>query len=340
MNPEKKLNYWRKDQLLDKVGNDYVVINFVGKRKVGLEAALAKVKKWNPMDGVGISKKNSNIIAPAICIDEFHEMAFNSYKRNINLCYLVILLGFLSQLVIGVLKNHHRLDGLVIVLMFFLNVIFEDKFYLKNKIYLIEKSKYFFWLLRNKTIKDSCLLVLCLLIILYTTQLILEFFCGGQDAIFLNYGFFYTKIDGGEYWRFITGPWFHASFVHFLGNASFMLVITPFVYFYCRSKTFWYFFFGMMIGEFFQWKISPFSDVLVGISGGVYALFGAALAITIRYRQVMPKAIWWMASMLGLFPFLLSHIFTSNAANFAHISGYIFGFIATFFTLKKQIEHA
>lgn len=166
-------------------------------------------------------------------------------------------------------------------------------------------------------------------------QTIADFFWDG--------GLLNAKALHGEPWRLITSMFLHGGLIH-LG-----LNMLGLEYFHRTIKTqfprwFWLLIFGFggwFAGLAMLWW-DPASKC-VGASGGIMAMWGAAMAAFIRYRRVPeheqpwdnPESLWSLQK--GLLFQIVIEFMIPNVGHAAHLGGFIAGFaMGTIFPLCQQ----
>ncbi|WP_128421859.1 rhomboid family intramembrane serine protease, partial [Xanthomonas theicola] len=62
-----------------------------------------------------------------------------------------------------------------------------------------------------------------------------------------------------------------------------------------------------------------------GVSGGVYALFGALISAGVVKRQLFPKGFWLLILNLTVLGIFASEVISENTASAAHAAGIFLG---------------
>jgi membrane associated rhomboid family serine protease len=330
----KYLSEWRNDDSFQKNScDDYVVSRIFGNDRYGYSAARSAAEKWSLSDGRAIGISGSPIKLPALCISEFHDFAKKNYKKQIRII-AIMLAVFLVLFALNIIRKGavaSTIGPTIIIALTLLDLIIDQQIYLRKNENLIERARFIYWLISSKNIRRGFSLVLLLCASLFIAQSWLESIIGGRDALFGKFGFVYANVAQGEYWRILTGPWLHASFAHLANNAVMTAIVAPFLYYYSRTRAVAYFLCGALIGQVAQWLIFPVGDVLVGISGGTFTLYGAALGICIRHQASLPQGVYLKVAYVGIVSIFAAYLLNPHSAGICHIFGFSIGLLGELF---------
>jgi membrane associated rhomboid family serine protease len=328
------LSAWRDDEEFQtNFEHEFVVTGVLGKNKHGYVAARRAAEKWSLADGVAIGVAGSSIKLPAICVREFRSLAEENHKKRTRLANLLLMAFLVVIPVIGFIKNQFvaAIGPTILVALTLATFLTDEIFYLRKKNNLAARGRFVYWILNNKKIRYCFAAVLLWCMTLYTLQLCVESLIGGRDLLLEKFGFFYEKVNAGEYWRVFTAPWIHASFFHLANNAMLTACAFPVLHLFCRFRSLGYFFLGALTGQLVQWQIFPVGEVLVGISAGTFALFGAALGICLRYREALPAGIYLKVGYISLITVIAAYGLNPQSAGLAHIMGFSLGLFSELF---------
>ena len=188
-------------------------------------------------------------------------------------------------------------------------------------------------------------LVVCLVVLMWTVVLNngiedyrTNFLLGPKEEVLVSCGAKdVSKIQQGEWWRLCTAMWLHGGFVHLGMNAIGLLRLgtdletehghARIIAIYLPSGIFG----ATLSAIFLPWQVG------VGASGALFGLFGSCWAELVQNWHEIPEgegrgAIMQIALMtiinlgMGMTPLL---------DNFAHLGGFIFGFLAGVVFLPK-----
>jgi membrane associated rhomboid family serine protease len=130
-------------------------------------------------------------------------------------------------------------------------------------------------------------------------------------------------------WRILTSPFLHQDFLHFLGNALFLVAFGWQIERKYGWKLLLALFFGALITSYVIW-INLAHACIIGISGGLFGLVGFLL-VADRRRP------WWTTftqnPLLGLFVLGIPFLILADAfdwvsypiAHFLHLIGLLYG---------------
>lgn len=160
--------------------------------------------------------------------------------------------------------------------------------------------------------------------------ILISYILFGIDHYLFSLKFLYLNHSNTVWFTILTSAFCHASFAHLTGNMFFIyffgllieteLGIKRFVLIYLSSA---------ILVNLTSLLFMPTGTLSVGASGIVFAFFSIS---------IMMKIAWdWKAwiEVLVLVPFVFSYLFTEinslgkndNIGHFAHLSGFVFGFV-------------
>jgi len=149
---------------------------------------------------------------------------------------------------------------------------------------------------------------------------------GGNAAVFHAYGVMYDRIEDGELWRLLTGPFLHYSPVHFLNNFVLLLLIGPLSWSLVRGTSLAVFLLGNAFGAFAQFALGEQAfDNCGGISFGLYALFGYLIGAGVSNRRLLPRGLATLLCGIALLGIVSSEILSPTAATAGHVAGLLVG---------------
>ncbi|MCP4076181.1 MAG: rhomboid family intramembrane serine protease [Gammaproteobacteria bacterium] len=132
------------------------------------------------------------------------------------------------------------------------------------KVYKVGKVDFIFWVVALGT--------------LAVFQYFLQSLTGGFEEAIYKAGLIYKSANSGEWWRLITGPYFHNGLPHWIINPAMILIIGPIIGTVSRTNGFQVFIIGNIIGAISALMYANLNltdhDSYMGISGGILAMMG------------------------------------------------------------------
>lgn len=194
---------------------------------------------------------------------------------------------------------------------------------------LFERSLFFHWLrtARGPRVGLVVWIVLCLGI--GSAQLGLNFVLGGWEQAATKYGGVTQGIAAGEWWRLATGPYFHASAVHFISNTAMAIFVGPIAFALFGNRSLIVFILGNLSGAVAEATAgSPVFDIYMGISAGVFALFTMLFMAGVKHKRLLPKGVPVLFLAIATASTIGSEALSEHAASLAHVVGIAIGLIA------------
>jgi rhomboid protease GluP len=149
-----------------------------------------------------------------------------------------------------------------------------------------------------------------------------------------------TRIQAGEWWRFITAMFLHGSEVHLLTNGlSLYWVGWSMERIYgSRKYLIVYLFAGIVSFAVSYWRSSHPS---LGASGAIFGLIGAGLIFPLRYRSLLPEVVRSkiLSQLLTTAVLNLAIGFSiPQVDNWAHIGGMVGGGFMALFLIPEVLD--
>lgn len=308
-------------------GQGWAIFNNGKISKLDFEDVKASVRRWLPPNPLLIGAPGATRFLPPISIQEFRDdVAGNVANNSKKLTWAFVASGMLIAAV-GFFSQAGNIFSISSVFVLFGILFFLDyKLWQKKEVDIFERAIFFHWLKTSKQSRMGFFLWLSITLIIGATQLILQKELGGIDALFDKYGAMYPAIRAGEFWRLLTGPYFHYSVTHYMLNALLLLVIGTLSYAMNGPFCFLVFIIGNSGGALMQMLLGGNAyNNFGGVSPGIYALFGFFLLSWILGSIKLPKGFAMLYGGLALLGIIGTWLTSSNAATVAHLSGLILG---------------
>jgi membrane associated rhomboid family serine protease len=296
-------------------------------------ATLAgKVSKWFPTSGHLIGEPEGNWLLPPVLIPILQSAAIRSVRRQSrNYLIAVLIMGIVFSLPIAFPPHSRPYSAALLAFLFAAIMLNEHRNITRSIDRLKERAIFYAWMRRSKNIRRAtqCWFVIGLSVGI--TQAIALFILGGLDETFYFYGLVYSKVAEGEVWRFLSGPYLHYSLAHYSINFLLLLIIGPLASSAFGVCTFALFFVSASLSAWAQWYLGPdLLDICGGISGGVYALFGATATTLFFRKKYLPEGMPFLIGSMSLHGIASAEVLSSTAATTAHFAGIVVGSIFSF----------
>jgi membrane associated rhomboid family serine protease len=188
-----------------------------------------------------------------------------------------------------------------------------------------DRSRYFFWLRAEPRVLRGLTLWAMLFAGAGAMQwlLVAEH---GFEATVTSYGLVYAAARGGEWWRLATGPPLHASLADFLNNAVSACFLGAMSWPAFGFRSIAVFALASSFGALSQMLGGdPAFDTYLGVSGGVFGLYGLIVITGLRVPRFLPRGMPTLLCGIGLISGLGASLLASNAAVVAHLAGFAVG---------------
>ena len=289
-----------------------------------------EAQKWNPYRSVLVAAPNYHHFLPLVRISRFRKTAI---AKNYLLIYIAgIAWGILAIFAAMVAYISVRPATGFLSAAFALAaiaLIFDARKIRNSPHTLFERSLFIAWLKTSKESRAGLLLWITLLSFTGITQLWLNFTLGGWEPAAIRYGAIIKLIGAGEWWRIMTGPYFHSSIAHFVGNVTMAIYIGPIAFALVGWRSLAIFFLANAVGviSFAIFRSGAF-EVYMGISPGVLALFSMLFAIGVRRARFLPRGMANFFITIAVVSAFGSEALSSSSASAAHVAGILLGLIA------------
>lgn len=266
-------------------------------------------------------------------IEELSPIAFNSYRRKIRMAtwvYGFTSIGLMYPATLGIAIVPASVIGCIFLLGLLCQLDREIIDTAPNQ--LIARSHYYRRQLTSKRSTRNTILFIAAMTLLGTTQMAASIIWH-QDQIISGAGVIFNQISNGEYWRLLTGPLIHGSFMHWAANlttGTLIIILTN-----NSLGTYWWI--PIIMGNTIVSTVSyialpQYSTGFIGISGGLLFTIGYFLGLNLTkpkstQHQHLPKGLILQMSSMGAIMIALSSTLTDNSANLPHLLGFCMGIL-------------
>ncbi len=279
------------------------------------------------MNPLLVAAPESTRFTPPTCIDRFGGVLM---KRHLVMATIAVSAwATLAVFAFGAFLHTHspQTGAYAVILSFIAVAIGIDAFASLNKIEgLTERALFFYWLHSARHFKVAFAICVVLMVGVGAIQLILQKRLGSFDSTIKTYGLVFSDFRDGQLWRVIIGPFFHSGPAHYLTNFFMLLFVGPIVWAVLGPASVFAFLLGNTLGPITQMYFgSAALDSYVGVSAGVFALFGLLVTSSLLEKGLLPKGFGLLCAWMALISAVGTELLLANAATAAHVSGFVVG---------------
>ncbi|WP_230595236.1 rhomboid family intramembrane serine protease [Xanthomonas vasicola] len=263
---------------------------------------------------------------PPIC---FGSMAHQIQKRMLFQCILLLAMMLCMALCFAILSLEKNTTYFVkasaAVILFAIYLFLQYIFIFRRLSSLCEYSRFSAWCYLQPSKQPLSIAVM--MIAIGVIQLYLQMRAGSLFSLIEQYGLVFQDAPH-QPWRYFSGPFLHSGVAHWAANFSLLMVAAGLCFSLGRALVIWLTFLSGVLLPAFLLTFLPHwvgSDAFLGISGGVFALYGWIVGISLRNRQIFPPALWWLLAYFALATMLASSLLSPRTSWFAHASGLLLG---------------
>ncbi len=297
-----------------------------GRRLEGESAVRRAIWQWHPFDPIIVSIPGEKSMLPPIC---FARMAPQIQKR-MHFQYLALfslMLCMTLGFAIASFETHasHFIKASAAIALLSTFLIFQYIFVFGKLSSLCEYSRFSAWcyLQPNK----QTLSIAVMMISIGGIQLYLQTRAGSIFSLIEHYGLVFQDAPR-QPWRYFSGPLLHSGVAHWAVNFSLLMIAAGLSFSFGRAPVIWLTFLSGVLLPAFLLTFLPHwvgSDAFLGISGGVFALYGWIVGISLRNRRIFPPALGWLLAYFALATMLASSLLSPRTSWFAHALGWLLG---------------
>lgn len=260
-----------------------------GRKLEGESSVRRATWQWHPFDPIIVSIPGEKSMLPPIC---FVSMAPQIQKRMIFQYFLLFSLMLCMALgfTITSVKTHDVYFAKVsaAIIFFFIFLILQYIIIFRKLSSLCEYSRFFAWCYLQPSKQPLSIAVMMMAI--GGIQLYLQTRAGSLFGLIEQYGLVFQDAPH-QPWRYFSGPFLHSGVAHWTSNFSLLMVAAGLSFSLGRALVIWLTFLSGVLLPAFLLTFLPHwvgSDAFLGISGGVFALYGWIVGISLRNRQIFP----------------------------------------------------
>lgn len=300
------------------------------KRRIisGQEAIAAEVARWHALDPLVISEPGSNRFVPVLDLNQYQRVAHMSAVRRQLLSMLIALI--VALVFAGIWFVEHRDEAITFVQVFLALGLFLTLDYwlvIRRLAALKERASFVVWIYQHG--RMEVLFCTGLMALTGILQLILQYQFGGFEPMMRHYGVVFENVENGEWWRFLVGPYFHASVAHWIANAAILIFIGPIIGALSRYHGLLTFVLGSTLGAIASFASAEFTnyDSYVGVSGGIFAMMGWCAGFGMSNPKRLPAKFAFTIATFAIVNGILSALMIPDSSTSAHVVTLITGFL-------------
>ncbi|UZA98883.1 MULTISPECIES: rhomboid family intramembrane serine protease [Xanthomonas] len=310
-----------------------------GRKRMGESAVRRATWQWHPLDPLLVSVPGARHMLPPVCFTEIAQ----ALHRKMLLQYRALLLLVLCILVGSGVAGYATGDGFflkaslaVAVLLVFVLLQYFCVLVLLERVR--EYSRLFSWCYLQP--QAPVVWMAALMVLAGSAQYLAQSRIGDLSRVIETYGLVFNRVPQDP-WRYLTGPFLHAGLAHWIANFSLLMVGSGFAFAFGKNAVLWSVF---AAGVFLPGIALTFLphwiglDAFLGVSGGVFALLGWVVGITLRNRQVFPAGLWWVMGYFSLATVLVASLLDAHASWFAHLFGFFIGLLLGMAEIGMKFE--
>lgn len=145
-----------------------------------------------------------------------------------------------------------------------------------------------------------------------------------------RYGIVLSAVRDGQLWRLPAGVFFHAGLAHCLNNAFLLLFFGTVAWVLPGpALSITVFMLGCVTGAAIQMCLGTIRyDSFLGISSGVFALYGVLTALAVFERRTLPRGFTFLLLGIVTISGVGTELLSTNAASIGHVAGLAFGAVS------------
>lgn len=296
--------------------------------------------KWFLTQQKLVSTPQTRRFLPAICVPEISDLTHRSFLRRFRVIFYILGFYLFLTSALAVLSDTPAPYLRVLIFLTIGIAYFYAEYSLILRPYesISDRALFYFWMLRQRNIYLETGFWLFLGAGLF--QLFYQARVGDLDSLVIEYGTYFKAIESGELWRYASGPFIHASLMHWMVNAFFLVYLIKMIGKLADARLLVIFLASLPLSAASVHFFSDSFDLdgFVGISGGVYCLFGWLVATGIRHKNFFPANFAFSIGALAAVNLLLPALFNYNSSLLAHASGFAVGLLAGLFGIASKID--
>ncbi len=314
----------------------------IHKTKGVLASGEDSVRRYmdNPLSNMNvlIGSPESERLLPVMCDPVLGPLAFSKLKKQVLFATCIVIVSLLAIVAMSLIHQIWDREQLTTISILVLTLIFLeiDRRYSRMDLESA-KEKQLFFEYANSHNPATLVVFMVLMVTAGFVQLVYQLKIGSFEDLVLAYGLYFETAESGEIWRFFVGPFIHSGLTHWLFNFILLVLIGRLLGLFEPRWSISLFLIGTWFSGFCAF-LSPWRlDALVGVSGGVYALFAGVAIAALKSREHYPRRFPEFMLTVGVTNIILGYLASPTTSNTAHIAGFLAGIL---FSLLVSPNHS
>lgn len=302
---------------------------FAGRVSATKSDVANKIKTWHITNPILIGTPGARKLLPPVFIPDAGEKILSRIVKDGNITVSILCFIFLAMAAAASFKVLKWNGSIIIVGAITLHLAFESFVVYRKRNNIEDRAMFLYWTYTNKRSAGRQLAMLMLFS--GSAQYLATIHLGSTDLVVLNYGLHFKSASSGELWRYITGPFFHSGFSHWVTNTITGVFAASLTGSLTGARWVIYFISSAIISSIPP-GIGPLktsADAFVGLSGGVYGLLGASMIFSYINKKILPEHLWISLLNFSIVNMACSAVAVENSNTAAHISGFLAGALAS-----------
>ncbi len=294
----------------------------------GVDEVLSTLRGWNPVHGVLAARPGSDRFVSPISIDELRVTLRTRLRRSQQVgIWMMIVFSVVSVGVATLVSTRASVAfATACVLGALLHAI--DYRSLREDRAVNERTLFFHHLWFGARGKFSVMLCAAFCLVIGGMQAALQYGMNGLEPMVVRFGAYYPEISAGEWWRILTGPYFHSGAPHFIANCFGLMFAGPMLTLVVGPRVaVSTLLLGASAGLLAAFVVDgPGYDSYLGMSGGVFSLLGFMAAAGTLNKRLLPRGLSVMFFWLALIGGVAAEA-VPTTSTIGHVAGFVIGAI-------------
>jgi membrane associated rhomboid family serine protease len=332
---------WRDTSQFPASDGTWAVVDGKTRRDVSQPDIARTARKVGSQLGVGgplVASPSTQRFLPAIRVPELQDSVLASVTSGLKvLAWIALAVSVLGAALLLVLKAN---DTATVVRTAILAALISGYWFFQHRVATRDRATFLEWTIfldwQRRFAGLNLRLPLAVIAAFGLLQLAAAVAGLDRDFLFYKFGVVFASIDQGEYWRFLIGPFLHASVAHWAMNLAFCLLVLPYL---TPFKDQW----GVLLIGYAAIVLSAVgayafdaADSFAGVSALIYYACGFAITNALANKDWYPRQYTTGLVVSTLILVASPHVVSGSISFTAHAIGLLTGLVAgRFFEVRK-----